>query len=91
MRNVQLGNSPGRIRSVGAGNYIKFAELDNRPSDRAEQLCRVFERAGVNAEIPSDIHKALWQKFLSHPYSKILGANLMETLGIIREAISIKD
>ena len=83
--------APGRIRSVGAGNYIKFAELDNRPSDRAEQLRRVFEGAGVNAEIPSDIHKALWQKFLSHPYSKILGANLMETLGIIREAISIKD
>ena len=26
--------APGRIRSVGTANFIKFAELDNRPSDQ---------------------------------------------------------
>jgi len=76
--------APGRIRSVGAGNYIKFAELDNRPSDRAEQLCRVFERAGVNAEIPSDIHKALWQKFLLVTSFGGVGAVTRAPIGIIR-------
>ena len=76
--------APGRIRSVGAGNYIKFAELDNRPSDRAEQLRRVFERAGVNAEIPSDIHKALWQKFLLVTSFGGVGAVTRAPIGIIR-------
>jgi 2-dehydropantoate 2-reductase len=76
--------APGRIRSVGAGNYIKFAELGNRPSDRAEQLRRVFERAGVNAEIPSDIHKALWQKFLLVTSFGGVGAVTRAPIGIIR-------
>ena len=76
--------APARIRSVGAGNYIKFAELDNRPSDRAEQLRRVFERAGVNAEIPSDIHKALWQKFLLVTSFGGVGAVTRAPIGIIR-------
>jgi 2-dehydropantoate 2-reductase len=76
--------APGRIRSVGAGSYIKFAELDNRPSDRAEQLRRVFERAGVNAEIPSDIHKALWQKFLLVTSFGGVGAVTRAPIGIIR-------
>ena len=76
--------APGRIRSVGAGNFIKFAELDNRPSDRAEQLRRVFEGAGVNAEIPSDIHKALWQKFLLVTSFGGVGAVTRAPIGIIR-------
>jgi 2-dehydropantoate 2-reductase len=48
--------APGRIRSVGAGNFIKFAELDNRPTDRVERLRQAFKRAGVKVEVPSNIH-----------------------------------
>jgi 2-dehydropantoate 2-reductase len=76
--------APGRIRSVGAGNFIKFAELDNRPSDRAEQLRRVFERAGVNVEVPSDIHRALWEKFLLVTSFGGVGAVTRAPIGIIR-------
>ena len=76
--------APGRIRSVGAGNFIKFAELDNRPSDRAEQLRRVFERADVNVEVPSDIHKALWEKFLLVTSFGGVGAVTRAPIGIIR-------
>jgi 2-dehydropantoate 2-reductase len=76
--------APGRIRSVGAGNFIKFAELDNRPSDRAEQLRRVFERAGVSVEVPSDIHRALWEKFLLVTSFGGVGAVTRAPIGIIR-------
>src|SRR5262245_37007589 len=76
--------APGRIRSVGAGNFIKFAELDNRSSDRVEQLRQVFERAGVNVEIPSDIHKALWEKFLLVTSFGGVGAVTRAPIGIIR-------
>jgi 2-dehydropantoate 2-reductase len=55
---------PGRIRSLGNKNFIRFAEPDSRPSERTERLRRMFERAGVDADVPVDVHKALWNKFL---------------------------
>jgi 2-dehydropantoate 2-reductase len=56
--------APGRIRSIGQVNSIRFGELDQRPSRRTELLRAAFERAGVQAAIPADIHVALWEKFL---------------------------
>jgi 2-dehydropantoate 2-reductase len=55
---------PGHIRHTGIDPYIAFAELDGRPSQRAESLRVAFERAGVRAEIPADIHQAMWDKFM---------------------------
>jgi 2-dehydropantoate 2-reductase len=57
---------PGCIRSVsvGGGNFIKFGELDNRRSERIERLYRAFAQAGVAVEVPSDVIKTLWDKFL---------------------------
>ncbi len=55
---------PGHIRHVGGPTSVTFGELDNRPSERAQRLRAVFARAGVTAEIPPDIHVALWEKFL---------------------------
>src|SRR5262245_6778358 len=50
--------APGRIRSVGAINFIKFCELDNRRSERVERLYQAFARAKVKVEVPSNIHEA---------------------------------
>lgn len=55
---------PGHIRSIGEANFIKFGELDKRPSERAEQLRQAFDRSGVKVEVPSDIYVSLWEKFL---------------------------
>jgi len=56
--------APGRIRSLGAFHSVRFGELDGRPSERTDRLLSAFERAGVRATIPPDIHLALWEKFL---------------------------
>ncbi len=56
---------PGHIRHVGIEPFVKFGELDNRPSERAEKLRRAFARAaGLTVEIPPDIEAAMWQKFM---------------------------
>jgi len=56
---------PGHIRHAGAEPFIRFGELDNRSSERVDQLYQAFERAeGVFAEVPADIRVAMWQKFL---------------------------
>jgi 2-dehydropantoate 2-reductase len=56
--------APGHIRSLGEINFIRFGELSNLPSRRTEALRDTFERAGVKAEIPASIQKAVWEKFL---------------------------
>src|SRR5262249_57203642 len=55
---------PGRIRSAGGHNFIKFAEMDNRRSEWVEGLCRAFVNARVPVKWPSVIIKTLWAKFL---------------------------
>jgi 2-dehydropantoate 2-reductase len=39
--------APGRIRNIGTSSFIKFGELDNRRSERAERLRQSFDKAGV--------------------------------------------
>jgi 2-dehydropantoate 2-reductase len=76
--------APGRIRSVGAANFIKFAELDNRPSERAQRLWEAFRKASVTVEIPSDVHKALWEKFLTVTAVGGVGAVTRAAIGATR-------
>ena len=76
--------SPGHILSIGETNFVKFGELDNRPSERAGRLRQAFERAGVKAEIPSDVQAATWEKFIFvTPYGGI-GAVTRAPAGVIR-------
>jgi 2-dehydropantoate 2-reductase len=75
---------PGHILSIGETNFIKFGELDNRPSERARRLRESFERAGVKAEVPSDIQAAVWEKFIFvAPYGGI-SAVTRAPAGVIR-------
>jgi len=75
---------PAYVRHAGLEPYVAFGELDNRPSERAAPLQAAFERAGVKAEIPSDIQVALWEKFLFiAPFSGI-GAVTRAPAGVLR-------
>ncbi|MBV9958365.1 MAG: 2-dehydropantoate 2-reductase [Acidobacteria bacterium] len=76
--------SPGRIRSLGHTNFIKFGEPDNHASERAERLCAAFVNAGVRAEVPTDIEAAVWEKFIFvAPYGGV-GAVTRSPAGVIR-------
>ena len=75
---------PGRIRSIGDVHFVKLGELDNRASDRTERLRAAFERAGVKVEIPSDIRRALWEKFLFVVSLGGLGAVARAPVGVVR-------
>ena len=75
---------PGRIRSAGGHNFIKFGELDNRRSERVERLYRAFTQAGVVVEAPSDILKALWEKLLLVTSLGGVGAITRAPIGVTR-------
>ena len=55
--------APGRLRSVGYTNFIRFGESDNRQSERVLKLREMLTSAEVRAEIPDDIRVAVWKKF----------------------------
>jgi 2-dehydropantoate 2-reductase len=76
--------APGRIRHLGGPSQITFGELDNRRSDRVERLREVLTRAGITAEIPPDIHAALWEKFLFIVPLGGVGAVTRFPLGVTR-------
>jgi 2-dehydropantoate 2-reductase len=77
--------APGHIRSLGEINFIRFGELDNRASHRTERLRSILVRAGVKAEIPSSIQKAVWEKFLFVVSVGGVAAVREQPVGAVRE------
>ena len=55
---------PGHIRHAASDPFVMFGELDNRRSQRVERLRDTFRSAGITADIPEDIHRSMWSKFL---------------------------
>lgn len=75
---------PGHIRHAAVEPHIVFGELDNRRTPRVERIADALQRAGVNAEVPPDIHRSMWTKFLFiAPYSAI-GAASRVPIGVWR-------
>jgi 2-dehydropantoate 2-reductase len=75
---------PGRIRSIGGTHFVRVGELDRRPSERTERLHAALARAGVTAEVPPDIHVALWEKFLFVVPLGGLGSVARAPIGVLR-------
>ncbi len=75
---------PGHIVHAGTDPFVKFGELDNHHSQRAELLLDTFKRAGVNAEIPADIQVAMWMKFLLITVWSGMGAATRAPVGVWR-------
>jgi 2-dehydropantoate 2-reductase len=75
---------PGHVRSMGGQNFIKFGELDNKPSERVERLRQCFAQAKVSVEVPANIVKALWDKFLMVTTFGGVGAITRSPIGVMR-------
>ncbi|MBP2676166.1 MAG: panE1, partial [Deltaproteobacteria bacterium] len=82
---ISMVAAPGHISHVGALPMIAFGERNHRRSARVERLQNAFSLTeGVQAEIPEDIHIAMWNKFLLiAPWSGV-GAVTRAPIGVIR-------
>ena len=76
--------APGHIRHAGAEPFVRLGELDNRASPRIERLRQAFVRAGVQVDIPLDIHAALWMKLLFITPWSGMGAVTRAPVGVWR-------
>ena len=55
---------PGVIRQVGTMQRVVLGEYHGRVSERASLLHEALKRAGVNAELSTDVRRALWEKYV---------------------------
>lgn len=77
--------APGVIRQVSPFIRVRFGELDNKKSERAEALLIAFEKAGLEAEISQDIERTIWLKFLPLVALSGMTSATRVTIGQIRE------
>jgi 2-dehydropantoate 2-reductase len=83
--------APGHIRHTGADPFVMFGELDNRRTARVETLRDECLRAGVQADIPADIHHALWSKFVFIAPMSGIGAATRMPIGVWRSMPETRD
>lgn len=55
---------PGVIKHTGTMQRLLFGEYDGTRSARAQALFDACKHAGINAEMPEDIRRAIWEKFV---------------------------
>lgn len=81
---IAFRDKPGRIKHAGYSPQVVFGELDDARSARAQALKAAFDRAGIDAVIPDDIHAAMWRKFLFISTYSAVGAVTRATAGAMR-------
>ena len=55
---------PGVIEQTGTMQRVVIGEYDGRRSERAQELLQWLLRAGIAAEVSTDIRRTLWEKFV---------------------------
>ncbi len=81
---VSFSVAPGHIRHAASEPIVMFGELDNRRSERVERLRVAFAEAGVHVEVPPDIRRSLWSKFLFIATLSGIGALTRVAVGVWR-------
>ena len=76
---------PGHIRHTGGPARLVFGELDGRRSERTEAFLAECERAGIDAQISSEIRAALWSKYAFICAQAGLTTATRQPIGVIRE------
>jgi 2-dehydropantoate 2-reductase len=76
--------APGHIRHAAFDPIVMFGELDNRRTERIEKLQQAFASANVNVEVPQDIQRSMWTKFLFIATMSGAGALTRVPIGVWR-------
>jgi len=76
--------APGHIRHAAIDPFVMFGELDNSRTARVERLREAFMGAGIKADIPEDIHRSMWSKFLFIAPMSAVGALARVPIGVWR-------
>ena len=81
---VSYAVAPGHIRHAASEPMVMFGELDHRRSERVERLRAAFAQANVHVEVPPDIRRSMWTKFLFIATMSGIGALTRVPVGVWR-------
>jgi 2-dehydropantoate 2-reductase len=76
---------PGVIRQTGTIQRIVIGEYDGRKSERCDFLHQALLRAGVQAELSSDVRRAIWEKYVFLVALSAATTTMRSAIGPIRE------
>jgi len=76
---------PGVIRQIGTIQRLVFGEYDGRRSSRAEAFLEALLKAGIQAELSTDIRRTLWEKYVFLVGLSGSTASMRTPIGPIRE------
>ncbi len=76
---------PGVISQVGSLQRLVFGEYDGKKSARAEALHAALLKAGVQAELSTDIRRTLWEKYTFLVGLSGTTAAMRTSIGPVRE------
>lgn len=76
---------PGVIHQTGTMQRIIVGEYDGRPSVRSTFLHQALLRAGVTAELSTDVRRSIWEKFVFLVGLSATTATTRLPLGAVRE------
>lgn len=84
LRSFRIG--PGHFRhTFDSDPNLQLGEFDNRPSQRLEELARIFKAAGLSVMIPPDARVGLWEKFCWACYSAGIPTVSRSPIGVWRQ------
>ncbi len=75
---------PGVIHQTGAIQRMVFGEYDGRRSARAEALLAAALKAGIQAELSTDIRRSIWEKYVFLVALSGTTATMRMPIGVIR-------
>jgi ketopantoate reductase len=75
---------PGVIRHFGPIQKLVFGEFDGQHSQRALDLLRACESAGIGASVSTDIELEIWEKFVFLVGLSATTATIRQPIGVIR-------
>lgn len=76
----------GHIRHMGMNPHIAFGELDNSKSERILSIHKMFSNIeNITAEIPADIHAAMWEKYVFISGTSGVGAFVRKPINEYRD------
>ena len=86
-----LIEEPGVIRHNGNMASLAFGELNNTQSERAQSLLTACSRANIKAEIPDDINRAIWEKYIRLVTMSAMTTLCRMPIGPIRDEIHTRN
>jgi 2-dehydropantoate 2-reductase len=75
---------PGVILQTGTMQRVVIGEYDGKPSERSRLLHQALARSGANAELSTDVRRAIWEKYVFLVGISATTAAMRTTIGPVR-------